>query len=387
MKYLFINSVAGVGSTGKIAAELCRQLTAKGHRCVLAYGREKANCDDLETYRIGSEVDYKIHGLKTRLFDTHGFGSKAATRTFLKWAEEYDPDVLWLHNIHGYYLNVELLFDWIKSRPDMYVKWTLHDCWPFTGHCAYFDYANCDRWKIQCYDCPQKKAYPASALLDNSRKNYKIKAQLFTGVKNMTLITPSQWLANLVKQSFLKEYPVEVVYNKINTDIFKPTDSNFRKENGFEGKKMVLGVANIWEKRKGLDDLITLSKLMDDSYCLVLVGKIPEENRTLPENILFIPRTNSPQELAALYTAADVFVNPTHEDNYPTVNLESLACGTPVITYRTGGSPECLDETCGLVVDCNPESLWNALQHMDFSRDDCLRRSKELNCVDFRIDG
>lgn len=380
MKVLFINSVAGIGSTGRIAADQCRALMAQGHTCVLAYGRDKANCDDLFTRRIGTDLDCKLHGAATRLLDRHGFASSKATREFLDWASEYDPDVLWLHNIHGYYLNIQLLFRWIKARPQMKVKWTLHDCWAFTGHCAYFDFVGCDRWMTGCCSCPQKDGYPASRLLDNSKRNYGKKRELFSGVKDMTLIVPSKWLAGLVGKSFLKEYPVEVVYNTIDTDIFKPTESDFRREHGLENKKILLGVASIWEKRKGLQDILTLAGMVDEDWHIVLVGTIPNfQDFKIPENVLVIPRTNSPQELAAIYTAADVLVNPTYEDNYPTVNLEALACGTPVITYRTGGSPESLDETCGAVVEREPAALWAAVKNANFNKEACLHRSMHLN--------
>ena len=380
MRVLFINSVAGIGSTGRIAADQCRALTAQGHDCVLAYGREAANCDDIATHRIGTALDCRIHGAATRVLDLQGFASVGATRRFLRWADEFNPDVLWLHNLHGYYLNVQQLFAWIKSRPSMKVRWTLHDCWSFTGHCAYFDYAGCDRWMTGCGNCPQKGAYPASLLVDGSSRNYRKKASAFTGVKNMTLIVPSVWLADLVKKSFLGEYPVALMPNMVDTGVFRPTESDFRQRCGLEDKKIALCVANIWEKRKGLADVLQLSGLMDENWHLILVGKIPDpEHIRMPDNVLHIPKTDSREELAALYCAADVFVNPTYEDNYPTVNLEALACGTPVITYRTGGSPECLDETCGAAVEKSPEELWKAVKTADYRREDCLRRSKALN--------
>lgn len=344
MKYLFINSVAGFGSTGRIAVEKCRELMAQGHQCVIAYGRNKANSDDVPTICIGSPMDYRIHGVMTRLFDQHGFGSKAATRRFLEKVKEYNPDVIWLHNIHGYYIHLGLLFEYLKTCGKKII-WTLHDCWTMTGHCSHFDYIGCDKWKTGCYDCPQKKEYPASMLLDNSRSNYEKKRNLFTGIPNLTIITPSRWLANLVKESYLKEYPVEVVYNTINTDIFKPTPSDFCKKYGLEDKKIVLGVASVWTERKGLDDFVKLAEMLDDNYRIVLVGLTPEQAKQMPENIIAIPRTNSPQELAAIYTAADAFVNPTYEDNYPTVNLEARACGTKVITYDTGGAKETLNSS------------------------------------------
>lgn len=344
MKYLFINSVAGVGSTGRIAAEKCRELMQQGHECVLAYGRQKANCDDIRTIQIGTPWDYKLHGVMTRIFDHHGFGSKAATRRFLKQVQEYDPDIIWLHNIHGYYIHIGLLFDYLKKSGKK-VIWTLHDCWSFTGHCAYFDYVGCDRWRTGCQNCPQKKSYPSSLIMDRSRNNYQKKRALFTGLRDATIITPSKWLADLVKESYLKEYPVEVVNNVINTDIFKPTPSNFRAKHHLENKKILLGVASIWEPRKGMQDFVTLAQQLDDSYKIVLVGLTQEQIGKLPENILGITRTNSAKELAEIYTAADLFVNPTYEENYPTVNLEARACGTKIISYDTGGCRETINRS------------------------------------------
>lgn len=346
MKLLLINAVCGIGSTGKICGAIAQQYEQEGHEAKIAFGRNGYVPEQFQKYavRIGSDWDVRLHGVYTRLTDRHGFASRAATRKFLQWASEYDPDVLWLHNIHGYYINIELLFQWIKSRPNMQVKWTLHDCWAFTGHCSHFSFVKCDKWKTGCNNCPQKAEYPASVLRDSSKWNYEKKKDLFTGVANMTLITPSGWLADLVKQSFLREYPVEVVYNTINTEIFRPTPSDFRERYGLQDKKIILGVASVWGPRKGLDDFVKLSSMLDDSYRIVLVGVTAKQAQLLPANILSIARTNNQQELAEIYTAADVFLNPTYEDNYPTVNLEAQACGTKVITYDTGGSKETLKE-------------------------------------------
>ena len=348
MKYLFINSVAGVGSTGKIAVQQCRELMAQGHQCVLAYGRDKANCDDVPTMRIGSDLNCKIHGLATRLLDNHGFCSAAATKRFLEEVRRYDPDVIWLHNVHGYYIHVGLLFDYLRSCGKQ-IFWTLHDCWSFTGHCAYFDFAGCEKWKTGCHNCPQKHTYPASKGLDASRRNFDKKKALFTGIPNLTLVTPSKWLADLLQGGYLREYPVQVVYNPINTDIFKPTPGDFREKNGLVDKKILLGVASVWEERKGLRDFVKLCELLSDDWKIVLVGLKPEESAGLPEKILALPRTNSASELAALYTTADVFANPTYEDNLPTVNLEARACGTRIVSYDTGGCSETLGPGDALV--------------------------------------
>lgn len=361
MKYLFINVVAGSGSTGRIAADLCRTLQQQGHECVLAYGRRKSNCDDVTTHRIGTALDYRLHGVLTRLFDLHGFGSRRATRDFLRWVREYDPDVIWLHNIHGYYLNVELLFEYLKTCGKT-IRWTLHDCWAFTGHCSYFSYANCEQWKTECTNCIQLKEYPKCIGHSDVRRNFLRKKRAFTGVPNLTLITPSQWLADLVRQSFLKEYPVEVAYNKIDTSVFRPTPSDFREKYGLQDKIIVLGVANVWEKRKGLADFIKLAGMLDDRYAIVLVGVSEKQRQELPATLLGLGRTGNARELAALYTAADVFFNPTYEDNYPTVNLEAEACGTRVVCYDVGGCRETLHRPESCVV--TPGNLEQVMQQI-----------------------
>ena len=360
MKYLLIGSLAGCGSTGRIAAEKCRELMAQGHECVLAYGREMANCDDIQTVRIGTKLDYQLHGVINRLLDNHGFCSTAATRKFLRWVREYDPDVIWLHNVHGYYIHIGLLFDYLRGCGKK-IYWTLHDCWSFTGHCAHFDFVCCDRWKTGCHDCPQKKEYPASLLKDNSRENYEKKERCFTNIPNLTIITPSQWLADLAKQSFLREYPIEVVHNSINLSVFKPSASDFRQRYGLESKKVILGVASVWSERKGLQDFVKLASLVDDGSQIVLVGLTPKQIQNMPENILALTRTNSAKALAEIYTAADVFVNPTYEDTYPTVNLEARACGTRVVCYDTGGSKETLGEGDTLVPKGDIQALLTAV--------------------------
>lgn len=351
MKALFINSVCGIRSTGRICTDLAKELEQQGYECKIAYGREEFVPVEFQKYavRIGNNMDVRLHALEARLLDNSGFGSKRATKAFLEWADDYDPDLLWLHNIHGYYINVEMLFDWIKSRPNMQVKWTLHDCWAFTGHCTYFTYAKCDKWKTGCHNCPEKKSYPKSNLFDASKTNYMKKKKLFTEVNNLEIITPSNWLANLVKESFLKEYTISLRYNTVDTDIFKPTPSDFKDRYGIKDKKMILGVASVWDRRKGLDDFVELSKMLDNRYQIVLVGLTNKQISKMPNNIICIERTNSKQELAEIYSVADVFVNPTYEDNYPTTNLEAQACGTLVITYDTGGCSETVDSKSFIV--------------------------------------
>lgn len=372
-KLLLINSVLGYGSTGRIVLDIAKEYEADGYEVKIAYGRKMkvsaAALQDTAKYgvRIGSDMDVYYHVLYTRLTDKHGLASKLATKKFLKWASAYDPDVLWMHNIHGYYINYEMLFDWIKSRPQMEVKWTLHDCWTFTGHCSHFAYVGCKKWGEGCYACPQLAQYPQSKA-DNSRDNYRRKKAAFTGVKNLTIITPSKWLKENVEKSYLCGYPVEVKYNTVDTDVFKPVDSTFKKDNGIENKKMILGVASLWNDRKGLKDFYKLSSELDkDKFQIVLVGLSKDQVDEIAEkklNIIGLERTSSVEELKKIYSAADVFANPTYEDTFPTVNMEAEACGTPVITYDTGGCKETIKSQDSKVIPQNVEALRNAICDM-----------------------
>lgn len=362
MRILFINSVCGIGSTGRIVTGLAEKYMSEGHICKIAYGRESAaNKYSSISYKIGNDLQVKKNVLKSRILDNEAFNAKKETEIFIKWANNYNPDVVWLHNLHGYYINIVLLFEWIKTRPQMQVKWTLHDCWAFTGHCSHFSVVSCNKWKSQCNDCPQKNEYPKSWFKDNSEVNFQMKKKAFTGVKNMTIITPSKWLADLVKKSFLKEYPIDIVHNEIDKDIFKPTLSTFRDIYRLQHKRIVLGVASVWGNKKGLDDFIKLSAMLDDNYKIVLVGLNKKQINRLPNNILGILRTNSAKELAEIYTSANVFVNASKEETFGMTTVEALACGTDVIVYKDTACEEIAEEYGGIVVEQNVEELKNAV--------------------------
>lgn len=365
MKVLMINVVCGIRSTGRICTDLAAALEAQGHEVKIAYGREDVP-EQFQKYavRIGNDLDVKLHGLKARLMDGAGFGSKRVTEKFIEWVKVYDPDVIHLHNIHGYYINVEVLFKYLKECGKKII-WTLHDCWSFTGHCVYFDYVNCDKWKIGCKHCPQKAEYPARIGPDMSKRHYALKKKLFTDVENMILVTPSQWLADLIAESYMKEYRTKVIYNGVDTSVFKPTKSNVKEKYNCQNKKIVLGVAAVWDKRKGLNTFIELARQLADCYQIVLVGLNKDQIEQLPRNIIGIERTNSIKELVELYSAAEVFVNPTLEDNYPTTNIEAIACGTPVITYETGGSFESAGMYGMGVPKMNIEMLIKAIKEID----------------------
>lgn len=349
---LQINATVNTGSTGRIVEEIGQRAIVAGCESYIAYGRA-AGKSQSKVIKIGSKWDIRWHGLKSLLFDAHGFGSKKATKQLVQKIDEINPDIILFHNLHGYYLNIEILLNYLREK-DIPVFWTLHDCWPFTGHCSYFDAVNCDKWKTHCERCPNQKGYPKSIWLDNSKSNYDRKKALLTALPNITFIPVCKWMGSIVENSFMKGHPQQVIYNGTNIEVFKPQATDvteaIRKKYCIDGEHIVLGVASTWDKRKGLSDFCWLSERLPEDYQVVLVGLSQKQIDTLPKGVVGIRRTESVQELAALYSFADVFVNPTYVDNFPTTNIEALACGTPVITYNTGGSPEAIDEKTGIVV-------------------------------------
>ena len=367
MKILMINVVCGIGSTGRICTDLAEELEKRGHEVKIAYGREDVP-EKYQKYaiRIGTNLDVKMHGLMARMFDFAGFASKTATIKFVQWIREYDPDLIHLHNLHGYYLNIEVLFKYLKSCGKKII-WTLHDCWAFTGHCTYFNYSNCTKWRDdsvevqKCSHCPQEKEYPACHGIHLSKYNYQKKRKLFLDIENMMLVTPSYWLANLLKVSFLKNYKITVIHNGIDLSVFRPLDSNLRIQYKFVGKKVILGVASEWNRRKGLEYLIQLARKNAEME-IVVIGVTENQSKEFPKNMLGILRSNNVKTLVQWYTTADVFVNPTLEDNYPTTNLEAIACNTPVVTFDTGGSPESAEIYGKVVPTGDTEGLMKAIE-------------------------
>ncbi len=381
-RVLLINVTCGFGSTGRIVNGIYDELTARGCECMIAYGREDAT-EGYNAYRIGSEFDVRLHGALSRISDRHCFYSSSATRRLLDKIDEFQPDIVHLHNLHGYYLNVQILFDYLRET-GVTVIWTLHDCWPFTGHCTHFEFVGCNKWLTGCDRCEQLREYPKSFLADASAQNYEEKKHLFTDMPDMTLVTPSFWLKGKVEQSFMSQYPVKVVPNGIDIEQFQPTDSDLRKKYGLKNKFVVLAAAYPWRERKGFDEFIKLSRILSDRYQIVMVGLKEKQMKKLPKNIIALPRTNTIQGMAAWYTAADAYVNLTLEDTFPTTNIEALACGTPVVTYKAGGSPECVIEgKCGYVVPRSSiEGVAAALDKIRTGEDmydNCLDRAWEYS--------
>ena len=387
MKILSINDVP-YGSTGNIMINIAKtaEISLAADTLCL-YGKWRKSISDTNTLKsFGNKYENIFSKIAHLLTGYHNIWSYFGTKDLIKKIDEFKPDIIHLHNLHHCVHNLPILFRYIKKN-DIKVIWTLHDCWSFTGKCPYFDIANCNKWKIGCSNCHQVKAYPKS-YVDRTKTMYRLKKKWFTGISDLTIVTPSQWLANLVKQSFLKEYPVEVINNGIDLTVFKPTENNFReKYNIPKDKFIVLGVAFGWGYRKGLDVFIELSKRLSDKYQIVLVGVDHKIDEQLPDNIISIHRTENQVELAEIYTAADIFANPTREDNFPTTNIESLACGTPVITFNTGGSPEIIDKSCGSVVDYNntdefEKEIIKVLAEKPYNFENCVKKAQKFNMYD-----
>jgi glycosyltransferase involved in cell wall biosynthesis len=350
LKLLQINSVVNSGSTGRIAEEIGQTAIAAGWKSYIAYGRNDRPSQS-ELIKIGNDWDIKMHGFQTRLFDRHGLGSRSATEELIVKIKEILPDIIHLHNIHGYHVNIEILFNYLRNA-NIPVVWTFHDCWPITGHCSYFTFVGCEKWKTQCYECPQKRGYPASYLIDRSKKNYNLKKELFNSLSNLTLVPVSQWLSGILKDSFLQNYPIKVINNGVNTEIFKPhSNSTFRERYGLENKFVLIGVATSWGERKGLNDYIKLSKELDLNYQIVLVGLTKNQIDKLPDNILGIERTESVEELSNMYSEADIVLNLSYEETFGLTTVEGFACGTPGIVYNATASPELIDQSTGFVIE------------------------------------
>lgn len=385
MKVFQLNTYCGVKSTGRIAVEIAKLVKADGGECRIGYGIPGITSDSEEfAYRIGSSFERKLHGAMRKLLDAEGYGSKAGTKALIHEIETFQPDLIHLHNVHGCYLNLKMLFKYLADQ-NLPIVWTLHDCWPFTGHCAYFDYSGCQKWKTGCFQCPQQHSYPTCIGLDGSKRNYAAKKNWFTLLEKLTFVTPCEWLKQPLSASFLKSYPSRVIVNGVNLSAFKPVESDLRLRYGLENKKVCLSVASEWDDRKGLPYLVNASKELGDSYCFVIIGLSQEQVQTLPSSMIGIMHTTDVKELAAWYTAADCFVNPTLEDNMPMVNLESLACGTPVVVFRTGGCPEAIDKECGRVVPKGDTTgLCRAIQEVcSIPKNDwkllCLQHSKKFD--------
>lgn len=360
MVLLQINVDANNGSNGSIARDIGTIALEKGWDSYIAYGRKHIPCDST-LIRVGNGLDIKIHGLLTRLFDLHGLGSRITTKLFLKKIDKTRPDIVHLHNIHGYYINYQLLFKYLIKN-NIPVVWTFHDCWPFTGHCGYFESYGCSRWKSKCHKCPAVHDYPTSWFFDRSKQAFKLKNRLFTSPQTMHIVTVSKWLKGLAEESFFSKYPIHVVYDGIDTESFKPRNSNLRQVYGLENKFILLSAAANWSNAKGWNDYLKLSNMLSNDCVIMLVGVTDKQRETLPSNIIGVPRQESKEKLAEFYSMADVLLNLSYQETFGMTTAEAMACGTPGISYDRTASPELISPDTGIIVEAgNMEQIINAI--------------------------
>lgn len=366
-KLVQINTVCNT-STGKLMGDIQRKANEFGYETLSIVGRRKV-FQDVPCIKIGNAVSFWIHVVITTVFDRQGYGSYFMTRKIVRRLREEKPDIIHLHNLHGYYIHLPLLFRYLSQEFKGKVFWTFHDCWPVTGHCAHFSAVGCGKWKEGCNHCPNKRVYPTSLFLDASKKNYKDKKRMFCSLQRLTIITPSEWMAEWVRASFLQKYPVKVVNNGIDLKLFsyrKPADAIYHKYGIERGKKILLGVAGIWGKNKGLEDFLMLAKKTPAEYQIVLVGLSCQQIKKTPENIIGIQRTENKEELAMLYSMSHIFINPSLEESFSLVTAEALACGTPVIVLDTSAVKELVCEENGVVLTRhNAEDYLTAVKKLE----------------------
>ena len=382
-KVVQINPAVNFSSTGRIVEQIGKCAIDRGWTCYVAHGARYAKPSELKDIHIESKLSERVHAIYSMLFDAQGLGSYYSTKRLARFLKKERPDIIHLHNIHGYYLNYPVLFEYIKEEQPQ-VVWTIHDSWAYTGHCVAYEPIACEKWKTGCNHCPIKHSYPYSLFLDRSRQNYDRKKRAFTSAEKMTIVPVSDFLVRDMAQSFLGNYPFHRIYSGIDTSVFKPTESSIRKELGLEDKFVILGVASGWGKEGRMTGFLKLRELLDNNYHIVLVGLTTEQISNMPQGITGLPPTPNREELAKIYTMADVFLNPTLQDTFGLTSVEAQSCGTPSIVYRTGGAPETVDETTGIVVEKNDiDALKEAvLTIQEVLKDEDDKRFKTGTCCE-----
>lgn len=387
MKKLVQINVVCYGSTGRIMCDIAKMANKSGYQTFCFYGRGNPN-EELNCIRIGNKWGVYFHVVLTRLFGKHGHGSYFATLKLIHYLKKIKPDVIHLHNLHGYYINLKLLFTYLKDYKGKIV-WTLHDCWAFTGHCAHFTAIGCNKWTNHCFQCPQKKEYPKSIIFDTSFQEFNRKKKLFIQLKDMTIVVPSMWLGQLVQKSYLNKYEIKVINNGIDLSLFKPNSSiiSFEKFGIPRNRKIILGVASVWSKYKGLAHFLKLSQIIEDDFVIVLVGLKSHQLHGLPPNIIGIQKLDHVEELICLYSCANVFVNPSLEETFSMVTLEAMACGTPVVVSASSAMKELVSKDSGYAIASdNPIEYYDKIKLITKRDKDKIANSLRLKLPRYRLD-
>ncbi|MDO9154789.1 MAG: glycosyltransferase [Paludibacter sp.] len=358
MKVFIINTIENSYSTGSLASGIGRKAKEQGWQVYFAHDNE-INSSDFKSIRIhNSKLSKYLHiHFFTWTLDLHGLGSWLATYNLIRKIKKIKPNVIHLHNIHGYYINIYLLFKYL-AKADIPIVWTLHDCWAMTGRCTHFSYIGCEKWKTQCEKCPYKAAkyeYAVSHKVDNSRINYNLKKKLFTSVKEMTMVPVSNWLGGIVEESYLSKYRIKVIQNGIDLKLFHPVQNvtKIKTKYGLNGKFILLGVASAWTKMKGFEDFIKLNSLLSDEYKIIMVGLSDQQLLSFPSDMIGVKKTKKINELVEIYSVADVILNLSYQESFGLTTIEGFACGIPGIVYNTTASPELITSETGYVVEPN----------------------------------
>ena len=349
MKVLQINAVYGFKSTGVIVKDIGNTLAHNGDVAYFAYQTTNESVEN--GYLVGNKPDWKLHAVHSRVFGKQAYASKCATRRLLKWVDEIKPDVVHFHNLHSNYINLNLLCDHLAKK-NIPTVITMHDCWYFTGKCSHYAAVKCGKWQEECGSCPLSKTEQPSLFFDSTSKVLKDRTEHLRKLPGLTLVGCSQWIANEAKKSKLGTADICVVYNGVDTEIFKPHESDIRNELGLEGKFVILGMADKWFAPQNREIVEKIIAAQDENSKIVIVGCRKEQMAYFSkfENVVPMGYVSDRHRLADVYASSDVFVNLTRADTLPTVNMESICCGTPVITFDCCGSPELVDEECGFVV-------------------------------------
>lgn len=389
IKILRITTSANTGAISRTAEQLGELVMKEGWESFIAYSRP-GNPSSSQLVKVGNKLSIIIHFLLVRLFDMCGYGSFFATKFLVRRLKKISPSLIHIHNIHSYDFNLKVLFKYL-AETDIPVVWTQHDCWAYTGHCAFYSAVKCSKWKTECNHCPQLRTPPKSIWYDGSQRNYKLKKALFTSVDNLTVVAVSNWIKHELAQSFLSKYPIKLIYNGIDTNIFKPLQeesSSVRAKYDLGSKKLLIGVASTWEARKGLNDYLALNKVLSDDYSLLLVGVSDDIKKQLPPNILSIGRTESMHELALLYSTATICLNLSLEESFGKTTPEAMACGTPCIVYNSTASPELVDNRTGIIVDPGDiNDIYKAILEIDsWDKETVIKNCRERSCKLFSKD-